>query len=327
MTTTIVLAALGWAAALMGVAMLGGAAWRKMARHLIGQSPERRYRAALVFALAPMPVATLVVSLVLAPGVVGLAWASADHCLEHADHAHLCLVHGLEAAFVWLAVPMLLTFGCIGVASLRRRSHDARATHALRALEAVAQPDPTASLCIVDSEQPIALTHGRWRARTLVSRALAQALAPDEWAALVAHERAHVRRADPFWRWLAQLGSTPLPPRTRRAVLAELVLASEQICDADAARRTSPLTVARAILDVERLMANAKRTPLFGVGMADGGVAPRIEALLADAEPSPRAVPSRTTWAAAAGLVVTAALLGCALHHVAEHALSHALLG
>ncbi len=326
MITTFVLAALGWAVGLLTIGLFGRITWPRLARHLDGQSPARRYRAALAFALAPLPAATLIVLLVLLPGVLGLAWSGADHCLRHADHAHLCLVHGLEVAAVWLAVPLLVALAWIGVAALLRQGRDAPATRALRALEAVARPhgDGDPSLCMVDSDSPLALTHGRWRPRTLVSRALARALAPDEWAALVAHERAHVRRAEPRWRWLAQLGSTPLAPSTRRQVLAELVLASEQICDAEAARRTDPLAVARAILHVERLMAGTPAPAFSTVGIADGGVTARIDSLLADAAPTPTA--SRAgVWAVGVGLLALAGLLGSTMHHVAEHALSHPL--
>lgn len=324
MIPTLVLAALGWAAVLLAIGGVAQVAWPQLARHLAGQSPARRYRTALAFALAPVPLATTIVLLVLLPGVLGLAWSGADHCLRHADHAHLCLVHGLEVAAVWLAVPALLALGWIGLAALLRRRRDANATRTLRALEAVARAEGTGTLRVVDSDAPLAITHGRWRPRTLVSRALARALAPDEWDALVAHERAHVRRSEPFWRWLAQLGSTPLLPSTRRRVLAELVLASEQICDAEAARRTSPLAVARAILRVERLMSGTP-TPAFStVGIADGAVRARIDTLLATEAPGPP--PStRVAWAVGVGLFALAGLLGSTLHHVAEHALSHAL--
>lgn len=326
MITTLVLAALGWAVMLLAIGAFGRVAWPRLARHLAGQSPTRRYRAALAFALAPLPLASSIVLLVLLPGVLGLAWSSADHCLRHADHAHLCLVHGLEVAAVWLVVPALLALAWTGGAALLRHRRDEPVTRGLRALEAVARPLDASPLCIVDSEAPLALTHGRWRPRTLVSRALARALAPDEWAALVAHERAHVRRAEPLWRWLAQLGSTPLMPSTRRAVLDELVLASEQICDAEAARRTSPLAVARAILSVERLMSETPAPSFSTVGIADGGVIARVDTLLAPGTPGPPPSTS-AAWAVGVGLFAFAGLLGCALHHLAEHALSHALGG
>jgi len=327
MITTIALAALAWGAALLVIGSFAGLAWPGLRRRLAGQSPARRYRAALAFALAPLPLATAVLMLVLLPGLVGLAWAGADHCLHHADHVHLCLVHGLEIARLWIAVPVLLALTWGGAAALVRHWKDAPAAKALRALESVARPaGPSMSMCLVDGEAPLALTHGRWRPRTLVSRALARSLEPEEWEALVAHEQAHVRRAEPFWRWLAQLGSTPLPPATRRAVLAELVLASEQICDAEAARRTDPLAVARAILSVERLMAGAPAPAFSTVGIADGGVGARIDTLLSPEAPGPPPS-SSAAWALGAGLLALAGGLGSVLHHVAEHALAHALGG
>lgn len=325
MTTTFLLAALGWIVVLTAVAAAGRLAWPMLERHLAGQSPTRRYGAALAFALAPLPLATTVVLLVLLPGVLGLAWTSADHCLQHADHAHLCLVHGPALAAVWVAVPLLLTLAWVGAAGLLRRYREGPATRVLRALEAAARPRAGEPLCIVDSDEPFALTWGRRRPRTLVSRALARALAPEEWAALVAHEGAHVRRAEPFWRGLAQLGSTPLAPSTRRAVLAELTLAGEQICDAEAARRTSPLAVARAILNVERLMAGTPALPFSAAGIADGAVVARVDSLMSDEVPRPDQ--AFGVWTLSAGLLGLAGLLGSALHHVAEHALSHALGG
>ena len=326
MITTFVLAALGWLAVLAAVAAAGRFAWPVLARHLAGQSPNRRYGAALAFALAPLPLATTVVLLVLLPGVLGLAWTSVDHCLRHADHAHLCLVHGPAIAAIWVAVPLLLTLAWVGAAWLFGRHREGPALRVLRALEAAARPRDGEALCIVDSDEPFALTWGRWRPRTLVSRALARALAPEEWAALLAHERAHVRRAEPLWRGLAQLGSTPLAPSTRRAVLAELMLASEQICDAEAARRTSPLAVARAILSVERMMAGRPALPYSAAGIADGAVVARVDSLMSDEAPRPEPAAFRV-WMLCVGLLGLAGLLGSALHHVAEHALSHALGG
>ena len=326
MITTLVLAALAWLVVLGAIGSFARFAWPRLARHLADQPPTHRYRAALAFALAPVPLATTVVLLVLLPGVLGLAWAGLDHCLHHADHVHLCLVHGLEIASLWVAVPVLLALAWVGLAALVRHRKDAPATRALRALESVAGPDDTSSLCIVDSNAPLALTHGRWRPRTLVSRTLAGALAPDEWDALLAHERAHVRRAEPFWRWLAQLGATALPASTRNEVLDALVLASEQICDAEAARRTDPLAVARAILSVERLMSATPAPSFSTVGIADGGVAARIDTLLAPEAPGP-APKASAPWAVGLGLLALAGGLGSLLHHVAEHALSHALGG
>ena len=326
MTMPLALPALAWLLALGTIGTFAWIVWPRLARSLAATAPSTRYRAALVFALAPLPLATTLVLLVLLPGVVGLLFAGADHCLRHPDHAHLCLVHGGEVARLWIAVALGLALAWSGGAALLRDRRDRPAMRALRALEALAEPGDAADLRLVDSETPLALTHGRWRPRTLVSRTLARSLAPDEWDALVAHERAHVRRAEPLWRWLAQLGSTPLPPSTRRAVLAELVLASEEICDAEAAARTDRRAVANAILRVEHLMAGAPRPAFSMVGIADGGVAARIDTLLATAPPDP-APRAAVVWAVGAGLLAVAGVVGSGLHHAAEHALSHALGG
>ena len=96
MITTVALTAFAWAVVLLAIGAFARFAWPGLHRRLAGPSPARRYRAALAFALAPLPLATAVMMLVLLPGIVGLAWAGADHCLHHADHVHLCLVHGLE---------------------------------------------------------------------------------------------------------------------------------------------------------------------------------------------------------------------------------------
>jgi Zn-dependent protease with chaperone function len=180
---------------------------------------------------------------------------------------------------------------------------------------------PEAELLAADV--PLALTVGAFRPRVVVSEGLVRALAPDALAAVLAHERAHVRRRDALRAWLAGALSRLHLPRIRRELLAALALASERACDEAAAEATGDrLLVAEAILAVERL---APRAPAAALAASFGAsaVPARVEGLLGDLAPpsEPRLV---RLYAAAA--VASAIPLTEPLHHGVEHLLRLLLL-
>src|SRR5690606_13505116 len=122
------------------------------------------------------------------------------------------------------------------------------------------------------------------------------------------HERAHVERRDPARLAAAALASRLHWPPVRAGILAELRLATEQVCDARAARAVGdPLRVAETLLRVERLLRGSVRGTDPALRLAapllDASLPARIEALLAsDATPTepahPEAAPrvSRLPW-------------------------------
>lgn len=57
---------------------------------------------------------------------------------------------------------------------------------------------------LVTNHQPHAMTIGIWRPRVIITTGLWQRLGPDEREAVIRHEQAHQRSADPFWSALIE---------------------------------------------------------------------------------------------------------------------------
>lgn len=114
--------------------------------------------------------------------------------------------------------------------------------------------------------------------------------------AMLAHELAHLRRADPAWMWAGACLQALVPwqlllwfVRRRFATIVELQ------CDAVAARHAGPTAVARCLLDVAEWLRPQRREPLGALGMAarPSALRQRVEAALRGAalgEPQPRRV-------------------------------------
>lgn len=344
MTVLIGSTVLLWVAALAAVAAGISLLWPRVARALAAETPARRATVALLAATATAPIATALLLAVLAPGLLGLLQPELDHCGEHAGHLHLCLVHAPALALAWLAAALgtaLAWLAWNGLRAHRQLHATRRAVQALRAQATPLRHAPAEAsdgseatngpVLQVDGAEAVALTTGFLRPRTFVSRGLVDALEDDELTALLAHERAHVRRREPLRRWLARVGTRPLWPAARRAILRAVVLSSEQVCDAAAARETGPEAVARAILRVEALARRVRdRTaptdaPSLVAGFGDGALDARIEALLGPATAAPPRRLAAVGWLGGSAIAVVA--LASVLHHAAEHLLQHALGG
>jgi beta-lactamase regulating signal transducer with metallopeptidase domain len=139
---------------------------------------------------------------------------------------------------------------------------------------------------------------GLWRPEVCLPLRAAQ-LRDDELRALLAHEVAHVRRADAFWLWLGAILQALLPwqillwPARRR-----LHLVAELRCDAEASRSSSPTAVAECLLEVASWRRPQAGLPALASGMAarPSALRRRVEAVLE----GPRA--GRVPVAAALGL-------------------------
>jgi len=102
---------------------------------------------------------------------------------------------------------------------------------------------------VIDEERPQAFCSGLWRPRVYVSRGTLDLLAPDQLAAVVAHEAHHARRRDPLRLFVARAlgeGLFFLPAlgrlADRYAALAELA------ADEAAVSRGGPRPLAGALL-------------------------------------------------------------------------------
>ncbi|MGH0032938.1 MAG: M56 family metallopeptidase [Myxococcota bacterium] len=302
------------AATSVGVAV----AWRLGARRLRRLHPAVRSRLAWAAAAAPSLVPTLLVAACLAPGVVGLLSGAGDHCLQHADHPHLCLVH-LPAT---LRTPLLVVVavGATGLALAlgAAAAQVARQRRQLARLAVAASPASDPRRRVVPSERPFSFVAGLVRPEIWIASTLEEALPAAQLAVVLAHERAHLERHDPLRAVTAALLSWPHWPGVRRAILAELALASEQACDESAAARLGDrLRVAETLLAVERLLG--ARAPVASPGSAFGGsnVAARVRGLVG--EPAPARLPGWVAWAAAILFAAALPAGSDALHHWTEH--------
>jgi Zn-dependent protease with chaperone function len=284
--------------------------------------PASRARALFALAVAPALLPLAGVALGFLPSLAGAAGLHADHCVGHPDHPHLCLAHAAAPASPLLAAALgLVAAGGAGAAGIglsalvRGRRFRARLAAGVSGTLAPEAPDAA----LLASDAPLSFTAGFARPRIYVSRALCAALAPDDLAVVVAHERAHARRRDPLRLLVARSLSLAHLPPVRRALLHELALACELACDEEAARAVGDrLRVARALLAAERLLAGA--TPPASLALAFGGRAlpARVAALLAEpAAPLPRGLGA----AAAVTLAAALALAADPVHHAIEHLL------
>ena len=315
------LAALAFAAAL---SLVVAALWPALRGALRRHHPAVAARWLLLAAVAPSVLPPLAIALCLLPGLLG-----GDHCTLHGEHAHLCLRHPAAAQGSAAAVLVALTASALALALLSGGVTLARARRRGARLAPVAQTGLAADVRVLATDAPVSITLGAFSPHILVSQGLIRGLGAASLAVVLEHERAHARRRDALRSLLANALSWPHLPRVRRALLAELALASERACDEAAAERSGDrLLVAETILAVEKLVRGWPRAGESALAAAFGGstVPPRIESLLA--EPAPLAG-ARHAWGMAAIAAATLLPLAEPLHHGTEHLLRAllALLG
>lgn len=287
---------------------------------LTGLTPARRARVLTALCLAPLVAGVGLALACLLPSLYSALWPTLDHCTRHADeHLHLCLAHPPAATLGVLAA----LIGVMGLALLVARSvRDVlglvRAQRVLARLRGTSTQDAT-GVRGVDSDAAFSFTGGLVRPDIYLSRGLRERLPPSQLAAVLAHERAHVRRRDVLRRHAAQLGALMHMPGTARLLLSALELACEEACDAEAAAAVGDrVLVAQAIVAVARLGTRPPGAVAATVlGFTGDALGHRVAALLAT--PAPEPIASR--WAVSAALVALV-VLAPALHHATETVLS-----
>jgi len=189
-----------------------------------------------------------------------------------------------------------------------------RSARLIRQLLHTAEP-AREGLRIVDSSVPLAAATAVGR-DVLVSSSLVAALSPRLLDAVVAHERAHVRRRDPWRQVVALVLSAGHLPGVRRTLLEDLELACEQASDEEAARFVGDrLHVAQALLAVARLMGPGA-TPAGALAFGASSIEERVEALLAEPAHEGR-LATEIAWLALAS--AAALVFASPGHHLVEH--------
>ncbi len=170
-----------------------------------------------------------------------------------------CLVVAATITAVLLGVLV----HCLLLAVQRRRSHRSL----VDLLSASAKDRATdarrrallADVRVLDHPSPVAYSLPGWHSRVVLSAGMLDLLEPDELAAVLEHERAHVRtRHDlmilPFQAWVEALGAVPGVRMARQSV-AEL---AEMLADDVAARRTRGDVLAAALAKVTLACADRR---------------------------------------------------------------------
>ena len=314
------LLATAWVTFAAGTSLAVALAWRLRARWFLELHPALRSQLAWVAAALPTLLPTVLVLTCLSPGLAGLVAGTGDHCLEHAGHPHLCLVHLPATLRGPLVAAGSLTAAAVAIGLARTTARILRQRRRLALLGATASSPTVPGHRVVPSDHLFSFVAGFVRPKIWVASALQDALAADQLAVVLAHERAHVERRDPLRAATAATLSWPLWPSVRRAILEELALASEQACDEAAALRLGDrLRVAEAILAVERLVRRASTSSVPSSASAFGGsnVGARVHGLVGKlaVERFPRSV----SGAAIAGVAVALPFGADALHHAMEH--------
>ena len=307
-------------------ALIVALAYRVVRPRMSQVGPTRRARLLTALCVAPLCVGVLQTTLFFLPGVLGVIWPQMDHCLSHtaADHAHLCLVHPPSAAGAWLGwVIVLGAVTALGRPLFRDVVRTWRSARLVRQLVLTAPPGNDEGVRLVSSERPIAAATAVG-SDVIVSTSLVDALSPDLLSAVVAHERAHVQRRDPWRRMCAMLFSAGHLPGARETLLSDLELACEQASDQTAAEQIGDrVRMAQALLAVARLLPGTPQSAApVAVGFGGSSITTRVDALLAPPLHEGRAT-TELLWLILA-TAVSAASAGPG-HHIVEHFI--ALLG
>ena len=208
-----------------------------------------------------------------------------------------------------------------GSRALRRLARSSRVPCPSRIKAAAAGLGPGLDIVVVEAAEPFAVTYGLMRPRILVSSGLAGALSVRGIAAVLAHERHHVRHRDPLRLLAVRLAAAYgcwLPAATWLA--RNRALRRELSADVAAARWTSRADLAAALLRLASLPACPALAAARPADDEKRSLEARVTQLEGSRPARRRPALGRTAASGGAIALVTAASMCCA-------ALSQALPG
>jgi hypothetical protein len=148
-----------------------------------------------------------------------------------------------------------------------------------------------ASLDLIDADAPVVAIVGLWRFRVVVAASVVKACTPDEFAQVVAHERAHGAARDNLKRLLMTASPDVLAwLPAERSIGDRWHAAAERAADerAAGASREARLALASALVKVARLAVGGPAAPTLAnalIGIED--IEGRVRRLLAPDVPAP----------------------------------------
>jgi bla regulator protein blaR1 len=297
----------------VGVGVAAPSLLRRLGTRNVGARLEI---AAWLTALASMLAAALLAGVAAILDADPIRHAIADFLHACADAFHIEYAGATDTALAGAAAAVLLTTWLAAVTlvtSWRRRSQRRRHTELL---DLVGRRDAHLGATVLEHERAAAYCLPGSGGRIVVTSSLLDRLTPDELAAVLAHERAHLAGRHHLLIGLVHALSTAAPfvPLCQRARV-EVPVLLEQLADEAAAHRHEPDVVASALLR----LADAPAAP--GSTLAAGGptAASRALRLLDDRAPA-----SRASRLLAWGTVGVLTLTPLALFAVPAIALSYA---
>lgn len=290
-------------------------------------NPSPRADVAFVAGVLPAIVAIVCTVAAAMPSLAAGLGLFADHCHEHSHHLHLCFAHGPGIRPDVAALGALALMAWVVRAALLFRQGLAFARD-VRRLEQLGAPRGTDFPVVeIPGNTPLCHAIGVLRRRILLSTSLLARLAPSELRCALAHERAHLRRADPLASLLLSVAGLFMLPPIARSLQRAYRTAAEDACDDDAARTVGDATlVAGALVAVARLQQHSSWQPAgaqaFGFGQHR--LEARVRRLLDGSAFAARRAYALPAAAAAALIISVAALDHAAFfHHAVETALHH----
>ena len=194
-------------------------------------------------------------------------------------------------------------------ASLRRTRREHRALLELVGREFDALDDHPQSLRVIDHPTPTAYCVPGVRNRVVVSTGMLASLGAAEVAAVLAHERSHVRaRHDLLVEFFTVLHTAMPEPLRQDDVLAEVHLLAEVLADRAAVRVVGPVPMGRALV---ALASSPHPTATLGAGGSGTASAAQVRlSLLTDIGRRSWAMAAAMTTYALVVLVLPVALVG-----------------
>lgn len=303
------------------LAMLIAACERPLRRLLVRQAPKQRAR--LMWWLLVTPalagIGYMVVTIAM-PSVLHDSAKFAAACSAHSDSLwHLCVWHPSEngeVTWLWAVLALLMGYAAWLVARAARSVWRVRQTLVTMLRLSRRSGHADNRLHVVDVEQPLAFACGIGRGHVVLSQSLLDRLDAMQLRVVLAHEQAHLKHRDVFWRLIAVFLSGIHLPGVRRRLLRDQELALEQRCDFVAAAAVGcPVIVAEAIVAVEKIFRHhaIQRMPLSMAFLSDF-VPERVQALLS---------PDRESTSYLGSLLGFAVVMFCGLsagwlHHFTE---------